>query len=177
MDIPAIVKNIMIFRSAVGEWLLPNLVWFKIAAVILSGLFAWGVIYIWKKVDYFNKKIEQLMDKYHIGDVMRRQLLKKWKGIRKNISSANADWKTAVSEADEMLNEILKMSGYLGMDMDKKFKLIKPEDLPSLAEVKNAHSLASRIAADPEAELAKEEAIAALKAYKKAFIELNLLEE
>ena len=93
------------------------------------------------------------------------------------MSSEQQDWKIAILEADKILDEILKMSGYIGSNLDDRLELINQENLATLIEVKKAHNLARRIIEDPIMELKKEDAIIHLKSYKKAFIELNLLEE
>lgn len=178
MDFAPILKLILEFRDLVWAWLEPNLVWFQLVSVLLSGLFLWGIIYIITKVNYFNGKIEGYMDILGKGNLTKRRSLKGWEQIKKRIVSPDQqDWKLAVLEADTILNEILKMAGYLGIDMAKKLEILTPENLPSLEEIKKAHFLASQILRDPAMELKREDAIAALKIYKKAFIELNLLEE
>ena len=118
------------------------------------------------------------MDIFGKGNITKRRSLKGWEQIKKRIiSTEQQDWKLAVLEADTILNEILKMSGYLGSDLTKKLETLKAENLQSLDEIKKAHSVAAQIMKDPGMELKKEDAISALKIYKKAFIELNLLEE
>ena len=173
-----VIKIILSVRDLIWAWLGPNLIWFQLTSVLLSGLFLWGIIYIITKVNYFNGKIEHYMDILGKGNITKRRSLKGWEQIRKRIlSSEQQDWKLAVLEADKILDEILKMAGYLGNDLGKKLEILTPENLPSLAEIKKAHSLAANILRDPSMELKREDAIVVLKSYKKAFIELNLIEE
>jgi len=118
------------------------------------------------------------MDILGLGNLTKRRSLKGWEQIKKRIvSPAQQDWKLAVLEADTILNEILKMAGYLGRDLGKKLEILTKESLSNLDEIKKAHFLSDQIMKDPGMELKKEDAIVALKIYKKAFIELNLLEE
>ena len=178
MDLKVILENVLQFRDWIGSWLEPNLLWLQLIGVLLSGLFLWGIIYIITQVQYFNMKVERYMDVFGVGNLTKRKSLKGWQQIRKRImSEVQQDWKLAVLEADQILNEILKMAGYLGSDLTKKLEILKPENLVSLEEVKDAHSLAIKIVNDPALELTKEDAIRALKSYKNAFKELNLLEE
>jgi hypothetical protein len=178
MDITSIVKPILEFRDLIWAWLEPNLIWFELVSVLISGLLLWGIVYIITKVNYINGKIENYMDILGRGNITKRRSLKGWEQIKKRILSVEQqDWKLAVLEADKILDEILKMAGYLGNDLGKKLETLTPENLASLSEIKKAHLLAAGILRDPSMELKKEDAIVALKSYKKAFLELNLLEE
>ncbi len=178
MNLKAILDVILQFRSWAGSWLEPNLIWFQLLGVLLSGLFLWGIIYIITRVNYFDMKVEKYMDLLGMGNLTKRRSLKGWEQIKKRIiSEAQQDWKLGVLEADKILDEILKMAGYLGSDLTKKLEILKPENLASLEEIKSAHLLARKIMSDPSLELKKDDAIVALKSYKKAFKELNLLEE
>jgi len=178
MDINEIVNKAVEWRVLIENWFGSSLVWLQLAAVLLSGLFIWGIVYITTKVNYFNGKIEDYMDLFGVGNLTKRKSLKGWQQIKKRISSpAQQDWKLAVLEADQIMNEILKMAGYLGHDLGKKLEVLTKENLSNLDEIKSAHSLSDKIMRDPAMELKKEDAIIALKSFKKAFIELNLLEE
>lgn len=178
MDVNAIIKPILKLHDLVGNWFNQNLIWLQIVSVLFSGLFLWGIIYILTKVNYFNMKVERYMDILGVGNLTKRRSLKGWEQIKKRIiSSSQQDWKLAVLEADKILGEILKMAGYLGRDLNKKLETLKEGNLSNLEEIKKAHLLANQIMKDPGMELKKEDAIIALKSFKKAFIELNLLEE
>jgi len=178
MDIGEIVNKAVEIRLLINGWLGSSLIWLQLISVLLSGLFIWGTIYMITKVSYFNGKIEKYMDILGIGNLTKRRSLRGWEQIRKRVlSSAQQDWKLAVLEADKILNEILKMAGYLGTDLSKKLEILTKENLSNLDEIKKAHFLSGQIMKDPSMELKKEDAIIALKSFKKAFIELNLLEE
>lgn len=178
MDINEIVNKAVELRVLINNWFGPNLVWLQLVSVLLSGLFIWGIVYILTKISYFNGKVEDYMDILGFGNLTKRRSLKGWEQIKKRIASPDQqDWKLAVLEADKILNEILKMAGYLGTDLSKKLGVLTKENLSNLEEIKKSHFLSDKIMNDPSMELKKEDAIIALKAFKKAFIELNLLEE
>lgn len=178
MNIDEIVNKAIEWRVLIENWLGPDLVWLQLVSILLSGLFIWGIVYITTKTSYLNSKIEDYMDLFGVGNLTKRKSLKGWEQIRKRIiSPAQQDWKLAVLEADKIMNEILKMAGYLGTDLNKKLEILTKENLSNLDEIKKAHLLSDRILNDPTMELKKEDAIIALKSFKKAFIELNLLEE
>ena len=178
MTIDQIVNKAVELRILINNWFGPNLVWLQLASILLSGLFIWGIVYIITKTSYFNGKVEKYMDILGFGNLTQRRSLKGWEQIKKRIiSPAQQDWKLAVLEADKIFDEILKMAGYLGSDLNKKLEILKPENLANLDEIKEAHFLANQILRDPNKELKREDAIITLRSFKKAFIELNLLEE
>jgi hypothetical protein len=178
MDLTIIIEYIIEYYNFIKELISSNLPWLYTVSLLLSGLFLWGIIYIIIKTNYFDLKTEEYMDILGVGNLTRRRSLKGWEQIRKRIlSSEQQDWKIAILEADKILDEILKMSGYIGSNLDDRLELIKQENLKVLEEIKNAHNVAKQIVEDPVMELTKEDAIISLKSYKKAFIELNLLEE
>jgi hypothetical protein len=178
MNIDEVVNKAVELRVLINNWFGPSLVWLQVVSVLLSGLFIWGIVFIITKISYFNGKVETYMDILGFGNLTKRRSLKGWEQIKKRIiSPAQQDWKLAILEADKILNEILKMAGYLGTDLGKKLEILTAENLSNLDEIKKAHSLADKIMKDPGMELKKEDAIIVLKSFKKAFIELNLLEE
>ncbi|MCL5017331.1 MAG: hypothetical protein M1155_01540 [Patescibacteria group bacterium] len=178
MNFAPVLKILLDLKDMVWTWLSPNLIWLELVSVLISGLLLWGIIYIVTKVNYFDIKAERYIDILGKGNITQRRSLKGWEQIRKRIlSSEQQDWKLAVLEADKILDEILKMAGYLGSDLDKKLEILNHENLQSIDDVRNAHTLAVKILRDPTMEIKKDDAIIALKKYKKAFEELNLLEK
>ena len=103
----------------------------------------------------------------------------RWKKIKENLASSDPkNWKKAVIGSENMLNDVLKMSGYLGSRLDeKKLDLLTPAQLSNLEEVKKAHGLWKKISGDPAAELTQDQAEEIIGVYKKSFIDLNLIEE
>lgn len=178
MSIDEIINRAVEIRFFINDLLGSSLFWFQISSVLISGLLLCWIAYFMIKANYFGKKIEDYMDIHGIGNLTKRKSLKGWEQIKKRIkTSVQQEWKLAVLEADTILNEILKMAGYLGADLSSKLEILTIENLSNLDEIKKAHLIARQIMKDPGMELKKEDAIIALKSYKKSFIELNLLEE
>jgi hypothetical protein len=165
-------------REYFGALLQPNLWWLQIIAAILSGLFLWGIVYIINNTNYFEVKKEQFLDVLGKGYVSKRRTLRGWKQIQKRMASEESNqWKLAILEADHILNEILKMSGYLGSRLDEKLELITSAQLANVDEVKNANLVRNKIAKDPTYELSRGEAEEVIEIYKQALKELNLIQE
>ncbi len=165
-------------REYSGIFLQPHLWWLQLISFILSGLFIWGIVYIINNTSYFEVKREQLLDTLGKGYVSKRRTLKGWQQIQKRMASPESNqWKLAILEADHILSEILKMSGYLGSRLDQKLELITSAQLANVNDVKNANAVRNKIAQDPAYELSREEAEEVVRIYKQSFIELNLIRE
>ena len=150
----------------------------EISAILLSILFIWGIIYIIDKTKYFELKKEQFLDILGKGHVSKRRSLKGWKQILERLkSSEQNNWKLAILEADHILNEILKRSGYLGGRMEDKLDLITSAQLANVEDVWRAHGIRDKISKDPTFAITRQEAVETVAVYRRSFIELNLIKE
>lgn len=175
--IDIIIKSVLDFREAALNFIGPNLYIFQLISVVISGVLLWGIIYCISRTGWLNKKIEIGMDYLGVGDVGKRRQLRAWQQIVKKIKTDNmSNWKTAILEADKILDDILKASGYRADTADERFKQLTPETISNLPQLETAHRLRNRVAQEPDLTLTKDEALATLKIYKKSFQEFGLLD-
>ena len=154
-----------------------NLWWLQNLSLILSALFLWGIIYIFIRTNYLEIKRERFLDILGKGYVSRRRAIKGWRQIQKRLWSREQNqWKLAILEADHILNEILKMSGYLGSNLEEKLELITSAQLTNVEDVKRVHQIRHKIASDPSFEISFEETKEIIGIYKESFKELNLIQ-
>ncbi len=154
-----------------------NLWWLESAAVILSALFLWGTVYIINKTNYLTIKREQYLEVLGKDYLSKDRTLRIWKQILRRLESEDANnWRMAILEADHILNEILKMSGYLGK-MDEKLLNLAAEQLSNIEDVRRAHLVRDKISGDPAFPITKEEAADVVRVYEVSFRELNLLRD
>jgi len=178
----AFTFNPLAFLLEVRAYFVPfferYLFWLEVLAVILSTLFLWGIIYIVFKTNYLEMKREQFLNILGKPYVSRRRSLRGWKQIQRRLQSQEQNqWKLAILEADHILNEILKMSGYLGVSLEDKLDLITEAQLSNVEEIKRVHQIRHKIASDPSFLIINEEAREIIAVYRKSFIELNLIQE
>ncbi|MFW5884806.1 MAG: hypothetical protein ACOCUF_01050 [Patescibacteria group bacterium] len=84
---------------------------------------------------------------------------KRWTEIEKRMDSADPDqWKAAILESAQILDEILGTIGYEGDNLGKKLDNMFPEQLRNLEEAKEANKIKNKIVKDDKYELTKEEA-------------------
>lgn len=172
-----LIKISLDFREFAGNFLGPALPWLYTISIALSLLFIWGIVYSIIRSGYMNYQIDYYSDYLGLGTVGRRRQLRVWKQILKRVSSNDASQlKLAVLEADKIMDEIFKMSGYRGDTVDDRFGQVSAEVLPNIDQVREAHKVRDRIAREPDFTITQQEAKEVLKIYQQAFRALGLLE-
>ena len=170
-----LIDNFLHVRGFLGNIINEHYTLITTVSLVLTALFIWGFLHITLKSGWFIFKMEDSMDKYGIGNLFRTRAKRIWKKIKIKISSQNsADWKESVADADKLFNDFLKYIGYLGIHLEDKLKSMTVEQVPNLEEIKNAHDLTLKIKKDQDLVITQAEALEALRAFKKAFIELKL---
>jgi hypothetical protein len=171
-----ILEYLFLFRERSEEILLPLLPYFKIGSVIVSVLLLYGIFFCIIKTNWITGKIERWVEVLKAGDLTRLRSLRAWKKIQKNMRSESiADWKTAIIEADKILDELLKASGFRGETIDDRFNQITPEFISNTNQIKEIHLFRNRIINEPNFIIRREDAWIAIYTYQKAFEELGLL--
>jgi len=172
------MELLLSIRDFFAPFFRENIALIQLISFILSALFLWGIIYIIIKTNYFEIKREQYLDWIGAGKVSKRRTLRAWNQILERMGTEdNNNWKMAILESDQVLNEILKMSGYLGDSMDEKLEILTPAQLSNIEDVKRAHSVRNRIAKDPTIEVEKKEVWEVMAVYEETFKQLNLINE
>jgi len=101
--------------------------------------------------------------------VVKRKLQARWEKTEKRLESPDANqWKAAILEAAQMLDEVLKIIGYKGQTLGERLNEMLPEQLENLEEVKAANEVKNNIVKDERYILSREEAQQVFSAFKKA---------
>ncbi|GEM_PF-455715 len=164
-------------RQYFSPFIYQNLWWLQMLAVVLSAVFLWGTVYIINQTNYLAIKREQYLEVLGKDYLSKDRSLRAWKQILERLKSEDANnWRKAILEADHILNEILKMSGYLGK-MDEKLPKLTAEQLPNIEDVRRAHLVRDKISSNPAFPITREEAADILGIYEQSFRDLNLIRE
>lgn len=100
----------------------------------------------------------------------------RWQEILRHISSTReAEWKFAVIEADKLVNEILKISGFPGETLGERLMNTDKARLVSIDSLWEAHKIRNRLAHDSNYFLRYSEAKRAVILYEKTLRELGIL--
>lgn len=146
--------NTLGFWEALKQFFLLH-VWpfIKIAAVILSAGSIIGSVDALRKLKKINvaEKAVYGLAGAHISLKENYQTEKneRWEHV-KNLSRSDnpSDWRLAILEADVMLEELLKSSGYHGESVGEMLKSVEKSDFLTIEDAWEAHRVRNRIAHD-----------------------------
>ncbi|NTU67177.1 MAG: hypothetical protein HGB08_04640 [Candidatus Moranbacteria bacterium] len=86
------------------------------------------------------------------------QFKKKWDGIKARISSGNeSEYKVAIIEADNIIDDIITRMGYKGENLGEKLDGINPGQIENIEQLKEAHGMRNRIIHDESLSVSKDE--------------------
>ncbi len=173
-----IIKYFFSFRHIAGGILKPALPALYVISILISGVLLWFTIYCIAGSGYVKSKIiERYMDMFGIGSVAKRRQLKAWKHVVSRMRTGDpSNWKLAILEADSVMDEVIKSSGYRGVSVDDRFKQVEPAVLSNSGELQEAHKIRNRVGQEPDFAISKEDALTILRVYKKSFQEFGLLD-
>lgn len=95
----------------------------------------------------------------------------RWVRVEEHMNKDNiSDWKIAIMEADNILDDIVERMGYPGKTLGERMKVIEPSDFPRLEEAWEAHKIRNQIAhKGTDFALDKGEAERVISMYKRVF--------
>lgn len=107
----------------------------------------------------------------------RTQKNSRWLRVESSMTSLNpSDWKIAILEADNILDEIVERMGYVGDTLGERMKTIEASDFPYLEDAWTAHKTRNSIAhKGTDYELSRSEAERIINMYHRIFKELGYL--
>ncbi|MHB0977865.1 MAG: hypothetical protein ACYC1K_00420 [Minisyncoccota bacterium] len=157
--------------------------WLKTFSLILGAVAIWGIYYCFTKLRAIHKEEQQIYGKdypYIIDLIEGEKVLPKngkWEKVITHLNSTNpAEWRQAIIEADIMLEELLRVSGYHGDSVGEMLKSVEPSDFLSLDYAWNAHKVRNRIAHDgSNFELNEREAKATIAEFEVVFKEFKII--
>lgn len=173
-----IVDYFFRFREIASAVLQPALPVLYVISLLITGVLLWFTIYCISASNYMKTKvIEKYMDMFGVGDVGKLRQLKAWKHVVKRMKTDNpSNWKLAILEADQLMDEVIKASGYRADTPDERFKQAEPQVFSNIEELREAHKVRNRIMQEPDFVISKEESLRALRIYQQAFKENGLLD-
>ncbi len=149
----------------------------KIIFLFFSAFFLGFIIWALTNTSWFKKAFLQDLIEFSTYKPYRiRKFKKEWEKLRKRLETGlESELKLAVIEADTLLNETLKRTGYPGESLGERLDKVTTDILPNLEEVRKAHELRNNIIHDPTYRLGLEETKKTLAIYEKTLIELQTL--
>lgn len=107
----------------------------------------------------------------------RKQKNARWERVETYMTSLNpSDWKIAILEADNILDQVVERMGYKGATLGERMKNIEASDFPYLDDAWIAHKARNSIAhKGTDYELSRSDAEQTINIYYRVFKELGYL--
>jgi len=149
----------------------------KIISITISIIATLGIIYITIRIIQLNRKeIKQPVDILS-KEIPPEERHNRWNAIHKHLKSPNeVEWRMAIMEADNILDEIIKKIGVSGENLGERLKNIEPSDFNNLQSAWDAHKVRNRIAHEGmKFHITREEAARVIGLYEKIFKEFKFI--
>jgi len=163
-----------VYKVTGGTYFIPEIqAIFAVLSVISIAVIFYAMIRI--------REIGQIeASKYHFAEPVLRdgiQHNEQWEVVEKHINSTNpSDWRLAILEADNMLEDMVHTMGYEGESLGEKMKAIEPSDFTTIQSAWDAHKIRNQIAHEgSKFQLTEREARRIIGLYKNVFNEFEYI--
>lgn len=143
----------------------------------VSAALAWGIFYAVTTSGYLDYQSDARADRRWAKDIVARKMRRKWKAAVARMQDRNsrAEWTAALKDAESVVQEALRIKGYSALnDADRSRIAYETGEYATLSELKEAQT-AYKKAKNEDIPFTHEEAIAALRLYKKVIRETEIL--
>lgn len=145
---------------------------------VLALVFFAGIIWIGLRAGNIHHKVHEQYAPIPALEVEAKGIMVQWQVVLDHVNSENpAEWKLAILEADNMLDEILEDQGYVGETVAEKLKVMTPSRIASYDDIWEAHKVRNQIAHGGaiDMELTKKTARDTIAKFENAFKDLGYL--
>lgn len=149
----------------------------KVIATIISMIALTIGIYAFIRINEMMSEETKKLGLALNWDAERKQKNVRWERVDKYMTSLNpSDWKIAILEADNILDEIVERMGYKGETLGERMKAIEPSDFPYLEEAWAAHKFRNELAhRGMDVPLSRSDAERTINVYHRVFKALGYL--
>ena len=136
-----------------------------------------GIVYVLVRLWEIQKEEEAQFvfaePEHGHGEIKNEQ----WELIEEHISSENAsDWRVAILEADNMLEDMLVRMGYDGESIADRLRAVEPSDFTHIQSAWEAHKVRNKIAHEGvNFVVTQREARRVIELYRKVFEEFHYI--
>ncbi len=141
----------------------------KIVFIFFSLAFFVGIIYFYIKSSYLPTHVFQDLSEFFLWKPYGfGKLTKRWKKIMTRIETGSeSEYKLAIIEADDFLNETLRKRGYIGKSFEEQIQKVEKFQLSNKDEILENHKIRNSIVYDPDYKLDLEQAKKTLEVYQR----------
>src|SRR3989344_5126777 len=165
-------------KSGGGAWdfstIYSILAFLKVIFIFFLVLFVCGIIYV---IYEFRKLRPNYKLVYNENAVPQKKVTKShWGKIMARFGAGTeSDWRLAIVEADSLVDEVFKKIGFTGETLGERISSITPNEVHSIAELRDAHKIRNNLVHTPGYKISREEAERALRHYQKVLEELEMI--
>jgi len=175
-----IISFLLLLRATFVEPFLMYQTFWKALSVLISLALALGIGYtifrLWV-LGVITGRAEFFVEVATAKNLSRRRSIKAWNQIQKRLQVGDeAHMKLALIEADKILDEILKISGFRGETMAERLQKLTPAQIPNINKLWIGHKVRNRIVHEPDFTVSREDILELIEEYRKAFKGFGLLE-
>lgn len=149
----------------------------KMFSLVISAILIGGIVYIIYKITRLKQGgLRDILDIIP-EEIAPEERHDRWNAIEKHLESANSsDWRMAILEADNLLDEILTKIGIEGENLGERLRNIEAPDFDNLQNAWDAHKVRNRIAHEgAKFNLTHDETERVIELYKKALKEFKFI--
>ena len=163
--------------SSIPTLLVGIIFWIKIVSLLITPLFLALVVILMIKInrlrDQESEEVHSTLHHPHHAPPAKNE---HWEKVLHYLASDNpAEWKLAVLEADNILDEVIKHLRTVGENLGERLKSIAPGELLTLDDAWEAHKTRNQVAHETNFILTKPVARQTIERYKRVFEELEYL--
>ncbi|MEK7061821.1 MAG: hypothetical protein AAB957_01020 [Patescibacteria group bacterium] len=124
----------------------------KLIFIFFTIFFLSAIVYFMANSSYLKYKfLEDITEFISYQAYGIREIANRWKKIKKRIENgAESEYKLALIEADDFLNEMLEDRGFTGKNFEELVNNAGKIVLPNLDEILSAHEVRNSIVYDPD---------------------------
>ena len=145
--------------------------------IALSIVFFLGIIFLIFKIYQIRKKEKESLAGFLQKTAGHDEKNERWEMVLNHLESQNpADWRMAILEADNILEDMVKKMGYDGENLGERLKAVEVSDFNNLQNAWEAHKVRNKIAHEGSGfDLTKKEANRIIQLYEKVFREFEFI--
>ena len=158
-------------------WYYAILPFLKVISFGISALLAWGIFYAITTSGYRDYTSDLKSDRWGGKNTVAQKMRRKWKSAIEHMQNrvSRTEWTASLKDAESIAQEALRIKGYGALnDNDRSRIAYEAGEYTTLPELKEAQT-AYKKAKNEDIPFTHEEAIAALRAYKKFIRETGIL--
>ena len=145
----AAMKSLLFGSEALSTWFHAVRFPFIIVSLSFSAIAVWGIWHANSKIRALRSELTEsmkLFEKKMTSEALSEKNVR-WEHVRALAASGSpGDWRTAIIEADIMLDELLTSMGHHGETLGDKLKSVEASDFKTIDLAWDGHKVRNRIA-------------------------------